>query len=87
MKKYIDTFFDSDAVDKLKRWKDLRFRVSKVHDTLYKYSHEKLNKFVEIKELAFIYEYFFSLQMIDTKEDNIKESMTEIHHKCLSTLN
>jgi len=61
MKKYIDTFFDSESADKLKKWKDLWFKISKVHDTLYKYSHEKLNKFVEIKELAFIYEYFFTL--------------------------
>jgi len=59
MKKYIDCFFESEKSDKLKRRKELRIKIAKVHDTLYKYSHEKLHKFVEIKELAFILEYFF----------------------------
>jgi len=87
MKKHIDYFFDANQSDKLKRRKELRIKVDKVHDTLYKYSHEKLNKFVEIKELAFIYEYFFQQSNNEPMEDNIKESMIEISRKCLTTLN
>lgn len=78
MKKHIDFFFDANQSDKLKRRKELRIKVDRVHDTLYKYSHEKLNKFVEIKELAFIYQYFFQKSNNDPLEDNIKESMNEI---------
>ena len=85
MKKNIDCFFDSEKADNLKWWKELRVKVSKVHDTLYKYSHEKLKKFVEVKELAYIMEYFFQLN--ESSTTTLQDSMRSIRSKCLHTLN
>lgn len=33
--------------------------VARIHDTLYKYSHEKLDYFVSIPELSFLFMYFY----------------------------
>ncbi len=86
MNKFIDTFFEAEHADRIKKRKELRGKVNKVHDTLYKYSHEKLNKFLVVKELALIYNYFFDVQEASVNEENIQESMKEIRDRCMTTL-
>mmetsp|Transcript_23788 Transcript_23788/g.26412 ORF Transcript_23788/g.26412 Transcript_23788/m.26412 type:complete len:110 (-) Transcript_23788:104-433(-) len=37
-------------------WKEI---ATQIHDTLYKYSHDKLDYFVSKKEIAFLFCYFY----------------------------
>jgi hypothetical protein len=86
MNKNIDTFFDADKDQRIKKRKELRAKINKVHEVLYKYSHEKLDKFLQIKELAFIFLYFEKSINSDQLDDNSLSSMKILREKCLKTL-
>lgn len=86
MNKNIDTFFEAEKDQRIKKRKELRAKINKVHDVLYKYSHEKLEKFLQVKELAFIFLYFEKSTISDQLDDNSLNSMKTLREKCLKTL-
>jgi len=60
----------------------------KIHDTLYKYSHDKLDFFVGKQELAFLFCYFYENGAGTEKEDpKFVEEYEFIRTKCMDSLN
>ena len=86
MTKNIDSFFEADKDQWIKKRKELRAKINKVHDVLYKYSHEKLDKFLQVKELAYIFLYFEKSTISDQLDENSTHSMTILRDKCMKTL-
>lgn len=86
MTKNIDSFFEADKDQRIKKRKELRAKINKVHDVLYKYSHEKLDKFLQVKELAYIFLYFEKSTISDQLDENSTHSMTILKDKCMKTL-
>lgn len=86
MTKHIDSFFEADKDQRIKIRKELRAKINKVHDVLYKYSHEKLDKFLQVKELAYIFLYFEKSSISDQMDDNSHHSMVILRDKCDKTL-
>jgi len=86
MTKNIDSFFEADKDQWIKKRKELRAKINKVHDVLYKYSHEKLDKFLQVKELAYIFLYFEKSTISDQLDDNSHNSMLILREKCEKTL-
>lgn len=86
MNKHIDTFFDVEKDLRIKKRKELRAKINKVHDVLYKYSHEKLDKFLQVYELAYIFIYYEKSTVSDQLDDNSLSSMSILREKCLKTL-
>lgn len=71
--------------ERVKVRKQMRARIRKVHDVLYKYSHEKMKYFVSVKELAYIFSF---MQVIDneTQEDDQREAMEQLLNDCQAVL-
>lgn len=86
MTKNIDSFFEADKDQRIKKRKELWAKINKVHDVLYKYSHEKLDKFLQVKELAYIFLYFEKSTISDQLDENSTNSMTILKDKCMKTL-
>lgn len=60
----------------------------KIHDTLYKYSHDKLDFFVAKPELSFLFCYFYEKGAGAEKEDpKFVEEYEFIRNKCMDSLN
>lgn len=60
----------------------------KIHDTLYKYSHDKLDFFVAKPQLAFLFCYFYEKGAGAEKEDpKYSEEYEFIRNKCMDSLN
>ena len=51
MSRGVDCFFESDKKDRVKLRKVYRAKIQKVHDVLYRYSHEKMDYFIKVPEL------------------------------------
>jgi|JI9StandDraft_1071089.scaffolds.fasta_scaffold189815_2 hypothetical protein len=86
MNKHIDTFFESEKENRIKKRKELRAKINKVHDVLYKYSHEKLEKFLSVKELAYLFLYYEKASISDQQDENSLNSIEIIREKCQKTL-
>ena len=70
---------------KNKIWKEI---AAKIHDTLYKYSHDKLEFFVSKKEIAFLFCNFYENGAGDEKNDpKYAEEFELIRSKWMDTLN
>lgn len=73
----------SDA--KRKSYKQI---AQKIHDTLYKYSHDKLDFFVSKPELSFLFCYFYEKGAGNEKDDpKFSEEYEFIRNKCMDSLN
>ena len=57
--------------------------VQKVHDTLYKYSHERLEYFCQTPALAFLFEHFYSHGAAVEKGDAaFNNALEKVHNLC-----
>lgn len=83
MSKHVDQFFESEKSERVKRRKVLRAQIKKVHEVLYKYSHEKMEQFVKIPELAFI---FLSIKEEGDEDEDHLEALQSLKNKCKATL-
>ena len=83
----VDSFFDCPKEDRVKLRKVHRAKIKKVHDVLYKYSHEKMDYFVQMPELAYIFTYYYHHGADDVKSDsNYNDTLEHIFSKCSATL-
>mmetsp|Transcript_7641 Transcript_7641/g.7190 ORF Transcript_7641/g.7190 Transcript_7641/m.7190 type:complete len:119 (-) Transcript_7641:93-449(-) len=83
----IDLFIKMKKGQKNKKakWKDA---ASRVHETLYKYSHDKLDYFTSLPEIAFLFCYFYDKGAGAEKQDpKFAEEYEIIRSKCMDTLN
>jgi hypothetical protein len=68
--------------------KTLKQTAQKIHDTLYKYSHDKLDFFVGKPELAFLFCYFYEKGAGAEREDpKFAQEYEFIRSKCMESLN
>lgn len=62
--------------------------VDKIHDTLYKYSYDKLAFFTSRKEVAFLFCYYYEKGAGSDKEkEKFKQEFELIRQKCMDSLN
>ncbi|CAI2368657.1 unnamed protein product [Moneuplotes crassus] len=88
MSRGVDCFFECEKKDRVKQRKFFRAKIQKVHDVLYRYSHEKMDYFVKVPELSYLYTMFY--QKADAHKDEDQYYMngaTEIFERCKDTLN
>ena len=88
MSKEVDFFFPENSQDtKVKMRKTLRAKIRKVHDVLYKYSHEKVTTFLQTKELAAIFARFVT-QSEDPElhSEAYAEAIEDMHSRSKSAL-
>lgn len=87
MSRGVDCFFESDKNERVKLRKFYRAKIQKVHDVLYRYSHEKMDYFVNVPELSYIYSLFYKKEDSHKGEDiYYMNGATEIFERCSSTL-
>ncbi len=67
--KDIDSFFESAPEDRVKQRKVLRAKIKKVHEVLYKYSHEKMQYFLRVPELASLFTYYCDTAPLSSESD------------------
>lgn len=87
MSRGVDCFFDSDKKERVKQRKFYRAKIQKVHDVLYRYSHEKMDYFVNVPELSYLYTIFYKKGNAHEEEDQYyMNGATEIFERCKETL-
>jgi hypothetical protein len=87
MSRGVDCFFECDKEERVKNRKFYRAKIQKVHDVLYRYSHERMDYFVRVPELAFIYGIFYKKEILNPTEDQYyMNGATEIFQRCKETL-
>jgi len=87
MSRGVDCFFESDKNERVKYRKIYRAKIQKVHDVLYRYSHEKMDYFVSVPELSFLYSIFYKEETKKKEEDIFyMNGATEIFERCQETL-
>ena len=83
----VDSFFECSKEERVKLRKVHRAKIKKVHDVLYKYSHEKMDYFIAMPELAHIFIYYYRHGADDVKSDpNYADTLEHIYAKCQATL-
>lgn len=85
----IDSFIKEKGAEDFESAKKEYKQISqKIHDTLYKYSHDKLDFFVSKPELSFLFCYFYEKGAGVEKEDpKYVEEYEFIRTKCMDSLN
>lgn len=87
MNRGVDCFFECDKKDRVKQRKFYRAKIQKVHDVLYRYSHEKMDYFVKVPELSYLYTLFYKKEIEENNEDQYYiNGATEIFERCIETL-
>lgn len=87
MSRGVDCFFECDKKERVKQRKFYRAKIQKVHDVLYRYSHEKMDYFVNVPELSYLYSIFFKKASAHEDEDQYyMNGATEIFERCKETL-
>jgi hypothetical protein len=87
MNRGIDCFIECDKSERVKQRKCQRAKIQKVHDVLYRYSHEKMDYFVKVPELSYLYVMFYNKERSHEDEDQYyMNGATEIFEKCKETL-
>lgn len=87
MSRGVDCFFECEQDQKVKQRKFFRGKIQKVHDVLYRYSHEKMDYFVNVPELSYLYSLFFKKADAHQDEDQYyMNGATEIFERCKDTL-
>lgn len=62
--------------------------IQKIHDTLYKYSHEKFEYFASVPEISFLFCYYYENGAGPDKENpKFVEEYEYIRNKCMDSLN
>lgn len=72
----------------MKQRKVIRAKIQKVHDVLYKYSHEKMDYFLSMPELCYVFCLFYNTKELGKEIDDefYREGVVEIYDKCKKTL-
>jgi hypothetical protein len=84
----IDFFIDKKVKNVEAARKDFKAVAQKIHDTLYRYSHEKLDFFVSKPELSFLFCYFYEKGAgIEKNDPKYAEEFEFIRNKCMDSLN
>lgn len=79
----IDIFIAKKEIPTKENHKEYKNLVAKIHDTLYKYSHDKLDFFVSKPELADLFMYFYNNGAEELKADpKLAEELEHIRTKC-----
>mmetsp|Transcript_3718 Transcript_3718/g.4330 ORF Transcript_3718/g.4330 Transcript_3718/m.4330 type:complete len:200 (+) Transcript_3718:240-839(+) len=87
MSRGVDCFFECDKNERVKKRKFFRAKIQKVHDVLYRYSHEKMDYFVNVEELSYLYSIFYKRTVAHNNEDMYyMNGVTEIFERCKDTL-
>ena len=87
MSRGVDCFFECDKKERVKQRKYYRAKIQKVHDVLYRYSHEKMDYFVNVKELSYLYSIFYKKTDAHKDEDQYyMNGVIEIFERCKDTL-
>lgn len=87
MSRGVDCFFDCDKKERVKQRKIYRAKIQKVHDVLYRYSHEKMDYFVKVPELSYLYVVFYKKESLNDIEDHSYiNGAQEIFERCKKTL-
>lgn len=87
MSRGVDCFFECEKKDRVKQRKFFRAKIQKVHDVLYRYSHEKMDYFVKVPELSYLYTMFYKKADAHKDEDQYyMNGATEIFERCKDTL-
>lgn len=83
----VDCFFEADKKERVKLRKVYRAKIQKVHDVLYRYSHEKMDYFTSVPELCYLYTLFYKEEIKKSEEDKFyMNGATEIFQRCFQTL-
>jgi hypothetical protein len=85
----IDAFVKENETHNFKlTLKEYKSIAQRIHDTLYKYSQDKLEFFVSRTELSFLFCYFYENGAGAEKEDpKYAEEFEFIRNKCMDMLN
>jgi hypothetical protein len=87
MSRGVDCFIECDKSERVKQRKCQRAKIQKVHDALYRYSHEKMDFFVRIPELSYLFVTFYVKENSHENEDQCyMNGATEIFERCKDTL-
>jgi len=89
LSKNIENFFSQAETENLAIDKsEFKTIAQQIHDTLYKYSHEKLEYFASKPQISFLFCYFYANGAGDEKEDpEFVEEYEFIRNKCMDVLN
>ena len=83
----VDFFFECEKKERVKQRKIVRSKIQKVHDVLYRYCHDKMNFFVSVPELSYLYAIFYKKEVNNNSEDqDYLDGVSEIYEKCKLTL-
>lgn len=95
MVRWIETFIYPEGVKTFtpkkvvkRKVESHKLQVDKLHNILYKYTHEKMKKFISIPELSVIFLNFLEKYMQDPKEwgPDEKEQLKELVKQCKKSL-
>lgn len=79
----IDIFIAKKEEPTKEKHKEYKGLVAKIHDTLYKYSHDKLEFFVSKPELSDLFMHFYNNGAENIKKDlKLVEELEHIRKKC-----
>lgn len=85
-KRNVSKFLEGTSPDEREAKKEeYLFLIDKIHNVLYKYSHEKLESFCKIPALAHLFNFYFS-QSQDKLDGQYKEGYDYVHCQCSKTL-
>mmetsp|Transcript_28439 Transcript_28439/g.25173 ORF Transcript_28439/g.25173 Transcript_28439/m.25173 type:complete len:120 (+) Transcript_28439:1040-1399(+) len=87
--KNLDSFLSEKKFSNMKDSKlEYSNIVNKIHNTLYKYSYDKLTFFTSKPEIAFLFCYYYEKGAGSDKESSkFAEEFEIIRQKCMSSLN
>lgn len=79
----VDIFIEKKEPPTKENHKAFKAIVAKIHDTLYKYSHDKLDYFVSIPEIASLFMHFYHNGAVNIRTDpKLQEELEHIRNKC-----
>jgi len=89
LKRNLDAFLDEKEWDDFELAKlEMLSTIEKIHNTLYKYSYDKLAFFTSKPEIAFLFCYYYEKGAGPDKEkEKFSEEFELIRQKCMDTLN
>jgi hypothetical protein len=83
----VDIFIEKKEEPTKENHKYYKGIVARIHDTLYKYSHDKLEYFASVYEIADLFMYFYENGAGNIRTDpKIVEELDHIKTKCEETL-
>lgn len=85
-KRNVSKFLETISPDEREaKREEYLFFIQKIHEVLYKYSHEKLESFCKIPALAHLFKFYFA-QSQDKLEASYSEGYDYVNCQCSKTL-